>query len=100
MATVGAIVSNIIAGFVIKQPILEDWRKLFILFSIVYFIGGVVYLLYGSAVPRKWATFKSQKSEEKTNDDQGEAMTMLERHTDVPLITKDTDTNQTKHLPE
>jgi MFS family permease len=66
-ATLGALFGNVIAGLVIKQPILEDWRKLFILFSIVYFIGGIVYLLYGSAEPRSWATFKAH-DEQQNND--------------------------------
>jgi hypothetical protein len=56
----GALLSNLIASIVLKQPTLEYWGKLFILFSIMYTIGGIVYLIYGSAVPRKWATFKSE----------------------------------------
>ncbi|CAF0885983.1 unnamed protein product [Rotaria sordida] len=53
LGTIGALMSNIVAGLIIKQPILEDWRKLLLLFAIIYIIGGIVYLLYGSAVPRK-----------------------------------------------
>ncbi|CAF1044857.1 unnamed protein product [Rotaria sp. Silwood1] len=48
--------ANILAGVLIKQPILSDWQYMFIIFIIVYTIGGVVYLMFGSAIPRKWAT--------------------------------------------
>jgi MFS family permease len=65
-ATLGALLANVIAGLVIKKPVLEDWRKLFILFSIIYFIGGVVYILLGSAKPRKWATLAAQQTIENT----------------------------------
>jgi MFS family permease len=63
-ATVGALIANVIAGFVIKQPILEHWRKLFILFAVIYFIGGVAFVILGSAKPRKWATHKAQQNQE------------------------------------
>jgi hypothetical protein len=61
-ATFGALMANVIAGIIIKRPILEDWRKLFIIFAVIYFIGGVVYIILGSAVPRKWATSKAQEN--------------------------------------
>ncbi|CAF1100352.1 unnamed protein product [Rotaria sordida] len=47
--------ANVLAGFLIKQPILSDWRYMFIIFMLVYTIGGLVYLAFGSAIPRKWA---------------------------------------------
>ncbi len=45
------------------------------MFGIVYFIGGLVFLLFGSGVPRKWAKFQvknqqQQQEEEKLNDDE------------------------------
>ena len=64
IATVGALLANLIAGFVIKQPALEDWRKLFILFSVIYFIGGLVFAVFGSAEPRAWAKPNVQVAEE------------------------------------
>jgi len=84
ISTIGALISNIIAGFIIRQPILADWRKLFVLFSIVYTIGGTIYLFYGSAVPRKWATFKSEESKK---NEASEDSTMLPQETMVPLVT-------------
>jgi MFS family permease len=78
LGTVGALIGNLIASVVIKQPVLEDWRKLFILFSIMYTIGGIVYLIYGSAVPRKWATFKSETVKQV---EEVEAIPMLPRET-------------------
>lgn len=54
---------NVIAGVIIKQPILEDWRKLFMLFSVIYVIGGISFQLLGSAEPRSWATFKAQQKQ-------------------------------------
>ena len=56
-ASLAGLIGNTVAGIVVKQPILEQWRKLYIMFGIVYFIGGVVFVLFGSAVPRKWAKF-------------------------------------------
>jgi len=42
------------------------------MFGIVYFIGGLVFLCFGSAVPRKWAKFQTikTKQEEKLNDEE------------------------------
>jgi MFS family permease len=97
ISTIGALVSNIIAGLVIKQPILEDWRKLFILFSIIYIIGGVIFLLYGSAIPRKWATLNSEKSKQNEKD---EALTMLPQQTDIPSIATNIESNQSIDFPE
>jgi len=97
ISTIGALTSYIIAGLLIKQPVLEDWRKIFIIFSIMYIIGGVVFLVYGSAVPRKWATLKSEKSKQNKED---EGLTMLPRQTDTPSITKNIEDNQSIHLPE
>jgi MFS family permease len=78
IGTLGALISNVVAGVVIKQPILHDWRKLFVLFTIYHFFGGFVYLFYGSAVPRKWATFKPEKSEYSTARNEMEAVEMLQ----------------------
>lgn len=74
ISTVGIVCSNLIAALVIKQPILTDWRILFILFAVTFTIGGVVFLIYGSAVPRKWATFKHNKTK---FDDQEQSVSML-----------------------
>ncbi|CAF0802847.1 unnamed protein product [Rotaria sp. Silwood1] len=68
-ASLAGLIGNIVAGLIIKKPVLEQWRKLYIMFGIVYFIGGLVYVIYGSAIPRKWATFQavnnSAKQEQK-----------------------------------
>lgn len=73
-ATVGALIANIIAGLVIKQPILEDWRKLFILFAIIYLIGGFAYVALGSAEPLEWAVpqkqVKSSSLPDKTQEEE------------------------------
>jgi hypothetical protein len=50
---------NVVAGIIVNKPVLEQWRKLFVMFGIVYFIGGIVFLCFGSAVPRKWAKFQT-----------------------------------------
>ncbi|UJR28150.1 hypothetical protein I4U23_009404 [Adineta vaga] len=67
-ATLGALFANIIAGLVIKQPILQDWRKIFILFSVIYFIGGIAFLVLGSAVPRSWALHKTTTEKQQIED--------------------------------
>jgi hypothetical protein len=74
IGTVGALLSNLIASIIIKRPILEDWQKVFIMFAIMYTIGGAIYLIFGSAVPRKWATFKYEPS---TQNEEDEVETML-----------------------
>ncbi len=80
-ASLAGLIGNLVAGIVIKNPILEQWRKLYIMFGIVYVIGGVVYILFGSAIPRKWAKFQAAddaaKQEEKLNDE--EAVPMNEK---------------------
>ena len=94
IGSIGGLLANLIASILIKQPILEDWRKLFILFSIVYTIGGVVYLIYGSAVPRKWATLKTEQSKQNEED---QALTTIPQQKDVPP----SEIKNTKiHLPE
>jgi lipopolysaccharide export LptBFGC system permease protein LptF len=68
---------------IVKEPVLEQWRILYIIFGIAYVIGGVSFVLFGSAVPRKWAKFQAvnndtAKQEEKLNDE--EAMPMNEKN--------------------
>ena len=74
ISTVGALLANLIASIIIKRPILEDWRKLFILFAMVYTFGGIIFLIFGSAVPRKWATFKSETTKQ---NEEKEGLTMV-----------------------
>lgn len=78
VATIGALFSNIIAGFVIKRPVLEDWRKIFILLAVFHMFGGLVFAFFGSGVPRKWATFKPEKEDAKTVEVEAERVEMLE----------------------
>jgi len=85
IATFGALIANIIAGLVLKRPVLEDWRKLFILFSIIYFIGGIVYVLFGSAEPRKWATFKAAQGKNGVNDQIPEEESVLMQQPSAPI---------------
>ena len=81
IGVIGSLCSNIVGGLVIKQPILHDWRKMFIVFAITYFIGGLVFLVYGSGVPRTWATFQSQRVQQNETDADAEAITMLQLQT-------------------
>jgi MFS family permease len=80
-ASLAGLIGNIVAGIIVNQPILEQWRKLYIMFGIVYLVGGIVYILFGTAIPRKWAKFQavdnSAKQEEKLNDE--EAVPMNEK---------------------
>jgi MFS family permease len=80
-ASLAGLIGNIVAGIVVKEPILEQWRKLYIMFGIVYVFGGIVYILFGTAIPRKWAKFQAAdnaaKEEEKLNDE--EAVPMNEK---------------------
>ena len=64
ISSFGAVIANLIAGIVIKQSILEDWRKLYILFGIVYLVGGLAFILWASATPEKWATLESREEKE------------------------------------
>lgn len=63
---------NMVAGIIVKRPVLEEWRILFVIFGIVYFIGGAVFLAFGSAVPRTWAKFQTTVTNEtdKINEDE------------------------------
>ncbi len=71
-ASLAGLIGNIVAGVIVNKPVLEQWRKLFVMFGIVYFIGGLAFLCFGSAVPRKWAKFQTIKikQEEKLNDEE------------------------------
>lgn len=75
-ASLSGFLGNIIASILIKQPILSDWRKVFIPFIIIYFIGGIVFLLYGSAEPLKWARFPHQ---DEINDKSDEKLIFMEK---------------------
>ena len=68
VATVGALMGNVIAGLIIKQPTLGDWRQLFSLFAIIYFLGGLAFLLWGSAEAPTWA--QSRVDEKQQADDE------------------------------
>ncbi len=80
-ASLAGLIGNIVAGIVVKQAVLDQWRKLYIMFGIVYLIGGVVFVLFGTTIPRKWAKFQAVNNtviqEEKLNDD--ETMPMNEK---------------------
>jgi len=64
---------------IVQKPILEQWRKLFVMFGIVYFIGGIVFLFFGSAVPRKWAKFQVVKAEKEQKLNEEEIIPMNEQ---------------------
>ena len=55
LASLAGFLGNIIAGKIVKQPVLAQWRILYIMFGIAYVLGGLVFLLFATAVPRKWA---------------------------------------------
>ena len=61
-ASLAGLVGNLVAGIIVNKPILEQWRKLFVMFGVVYFLGGLVFLIFGSAKPRKWAEFQAVNS--------------------------------------
>ena len=85
-ASLAGLTGNLVAGLLVKKPILEQWRKLYIMFGIVYFVGGLVFLLFGTAVPRKWAKFQSANAnttEKKINDE--ETVPMNEKVCEVRL---------------
>jgi MFS family permease len=79
VASFSGIIGNVIAGIIIKQPTLHDWRKLFILFFIVYLIGAIIYIVLGSAVPEEWATFASQEKAQHSAELQEETLPMQEQ---------------------
>ncbi|UJR18809.1 hypothetical protein I4U23_021936 [Adineta vaga] len=60
LASLASIIGSIIAGIWIAEPVLTDWQNIFILIAIIFITGGVIFLFYGSAVPRKWATLTQQ----------------------------------------
>ncbi|CAF0997152.1 unnamed protein product [Adineta ricciae] len=75
-ASLAGLIGNIVAGMVVTKPVLEQWRKLYVMFAIVYFIGGIAFLFFGTAVPRKWAKFQSAvaEKEKKLNDEESVPM--------------------------
>ena len=73
-----AIAANVIAGIVIKHPTLHDWRKLFVLFFIAYLIGGIVYALWASAIPEKWATLQAVEQRRQEPHSKEESIPMQE----------------------
>lgn len=78
LASLAGLIGNIVAGILVKKPILEEWRSLYIIFGTVYLIGGLIYLPFGTAVPRKWAVFQPAATvDEKLKDE--EAMPMNEK---------------------
>ncbi|CAF1534185.1 unnamed protein product, partial [Adineta ricciae] len=67
-ASLAGFIGNIIAGKIVKQPVLAQWRILYIIFGSVYVIGGIVYLLFGSAIPRKWAKMQAASTTAKQEE--------------------------------
>lgn len=78
-ASLAGLIGNTVAGIVVKQPVLEQWRKLYIMFAIVYFIGGLSFVLFGSAVPRKWARFQVADTKQEVTLNEEEAIPMNPR---------------------
>ena len=46
---------------------------------IVYLLGGLVFIFYGSAIPRKWAKFQTSNAKQEQKLDEEEAMPMNEK---------------------
>ena len=97
LTNITVICSDFIAGLIIKQPTLKYWRILFITFATTYTIGGVVFLLYGSAVPRKWALFKLDPTK---SNEEIEPLTMVPSPVEVPETEKKSNTEQSISKPE
>jgi MFS family permease len=96
IASLSGIIGNVIAGIIIKQPTLHDWRKLFILLGIVYFIGGIIYIFLGSAVPEEWAILKSQEQIQNVGQSQEETLPIQEEEQiDKIKALEDVKANQT-----
>jgi MFS family permease len=99
ISSLSAVIGNIIAGTLIKHPTLDNWRKLFILFCISYLIGGIIYILLGSGVPEKWATFKSQEKVQNGVHSQEETVPMQkQQQIDELKANGDTKTDQTMNV--
>ena len=69
LASLAGLVGNIVAGILVKNPVLEEWRVLYIIFGIVYAFGGFIYLPFGTAVPRKWAVFQAANTDAKAAEE-------------------------------
>ena len=75
-ASLAGLIGNIVAGIIVKDPILAQWRILFIIFGIVYFIGGAVFVAFGTGVPRKWARFQTDNVKQESELDAEEIKAM------------------------
>lgn len=58
----GSIGANVIAGILIEESNLNSWRRIFIIFSFVYVVGGIIYLIFGSAVDQHLNRISSDES--------------------------------------
>ena len=58
----GSLGANVIAGILIEESKLNSWRRIFVIFSFVYVVGGIIYLFFGSAVDQHLDRTSSDKS--------------------------------------
>ena len=100
ISSLGAVIANIVAGILIKRPILQDWRKLFILFFISYVIAGIAFIILGSAVPEPWAMLKTQEQKQNGVHSDDEQIPMKEKtdEHEQAIINEKTETDHTNNV--
>ena len=77
--SLGSLGANLIAGLIIKQPILSHWRRLFIIFAIVYTIGGIVYVLFGSAISQNLTCASHHATPDESDKDEEHEIVPIEQ---------------------
>ncbi|CAF3970941.1 unnamed protein product [Adineta steineri] len=98
ISSFNAVIGNLIAGILIKNSTLHDWRKLFILFFIVYLVGGIIFLIFGSALPEPWGTFKAQQQVQEEQEAKQSEEEMLPIQKQQETNEKDVKTDQNLYV--
>ncbi|VVC37045.1 Hypothetical protein CINCED_3A000784 [Cinara cedri] len=57
--TIPGIVSPLLTGFIVQHQSPEEWKWVFIISSSLYFLGGLLYAIFGSGERQHWAEIKT-----------------------------------------
>ncbi|XP_034196051.1 major facilitator superfamily transporter 9 [Osmia lignaria lignaria] len=65
IATLPGVVSPLITGYIVRNKSTSEWRVIFIITSVIYLIGAVIYGLFASGEKQRWAEENKEKKRAK-----------------------------------
>ncbi|XP_031777615.1 sialin-like isoform X4 [Nasonia vitripennis] len=62
VGTLPGIISPVVTGYLVPNKTPDEWRIVFIIASVIYFVGALIYGIFTSGEEQHWAKVKDEKS--------------------------------------